>query len=262
MRPYLAMLSARFRSLLQYRAAAVAGLGTQFFWGLIRMMIFLAFLENASSRSPMSQEQVVAYIWLGQAFLMLIPFRGDQELEHMIRTGNVAYEMLRPVDLYAFWYVRGIANRVAPTLLRCLPMLVVATAVGWIRWPAWSVIAVFAAAMGCAVLLSSAVATLMTISLFWTISGEGINRLVFAMMWVFSGIVVPIPMFPDWMQPLLEALPFRGLQDIPARLFIGHIPVTRALPVLAHQMAWTLALILLGRRLMQRGRRRLVVQGG
>ena len=36
MRPYWAVLSARFRMLLQYRAAALAGLGTQVFWGLIR----------------------------------------------------------------------------------------------------------------------------------------------------------------------------------------------------------------------------------
>lgn len=43
MTPYLAILSARFRTLLQYRAAAAAGFGTQLFWGLIRMMIFEAF---------------------------------------------------------------------------------------------------------------------------------------------------------------------------------------------------------------------------
>jgi len=52
-KPYMAVLSARCRMLLQYRAAAVAGFGCQLFWGLIRMMIFQAFYENADAAVPM-----------------------------------------------------------------------------------------------------------------------------------------------------------------------------------------------------------------
>ncbi len=262
MRPYAAVLSARFRLLLQYRAAALAGFGTQLFWGLIRMMIFTAFIEHAADRSPMTLQQVVGYIWLGQAFLMLIPFRGDADIEQQIRTGNVAYEMLRPIDLYLYWYCRGLANRIAPTMLRCVPMLVIATLVGWLHWPDARTLMAFAAAMVGAVLLSSAIGTLMTITFFWTISGQGLNRLVLAVMWVFSGIVVPLPMFPDWLQPVLNALPFRGLQDIPFRLFTGHLPVSQAWHVVLHQLAWTVALVMLGRWLIARASRRLVVQGG
>ncbi len=43
MTPYLAVFSARIRMLLQYRAAAMAGMATQIFWGWIRVMIFAAF---------------------------------------------------------------------------------------------------------------------------------------------------------------------------------------------------------------------------
>jgi len=261
-RAYWTVLSARFRLLLQYRAAALAGLGTQFFWGLIRMMVFAAFLENAGSRSPMSLEQVVAYIWLGQAFLLLIPFRGDAELEDMIRSGNVAYEMLRPVDLYGLWYCRGIANRVAPVLLRCVPMLVVVTLVGWLDWPGLHVLVAFAASLVAAVLLASALGTLMTITLFWTLSGQGINRLVFAAMWMFSGITIPLPLFPEFLQPMLAALPFRGLCDTPLRLFTGHIPLDQAPVAIAHQVASAVGLIVFGRWLMALGTRRLVIQGG
>ena len=35
LQPYRAVVSARFRTLLQYRAAALAGLWTQVFWGLV-----------------------------------------------------------------------------------------------------------------------------------------------------------------------------------------------------------------------------------
>ncbi len=51
---YCAILSARFRMLLQYRAAAFAGFVTQLFWGLIRVMIFSAFYRSSNAPQPMT----------------------------------------------------------------------------------------------------------------------------------------------------------------------------------------------------------------
>ncbi len=248
--------------LLQYRAAAAAGFGCQLFWGLIRMMIFRAFYENSAAAQPMSSEQVTGYVWLGQAFLLLIPFRADRELAEMIRTGNVAYELLRPVDLYSFWYARAIASRVAPTLLRAAPMLVVATLIGWISWPLGPELLAFAAALAGAAALGAAIWVLMTITMFWTIAGEGVAGLVGGAMFLLSGMIVPLPLMPDWLQPVLAWLPFRGLCDVPHRLFVGSLPVGALPAALAHQLAWTAGLVVFGRWLMGRGLRRLVVQGG
>ena len=71
MKAYLAILSSRFLALLQYRAAAVAGVCTQLFFGLVRVMIFDGFYRSSSGPQPMTYDQVVTYIWLGQAMLAL-----------------------------------------------------------------------------------------------------------------------------------------------------------------------------------------------
>ena len=73
MKGYTAVPSARFRTLLQYRAAALAGLGTQLFWGLIRMMIFEAFYRASTSAQPMTIDVVVGYVCLDQAFIVIQP---------------------------------------------------------------------------------------------------------------------------------------------------------------------------------------------
>lgn len=263
MRAYWAIVSARFRTLLQYRAAAFAGLCTQLFWGLIRVMIFSAFYRSTTATQPMSFSQVVTYIWLGQAFLLLIPMRPDEDVQAAIRTGTVAYELVRPLDLYGLWYCRGLAQRIAPTLLRAVPLLVIVVCLGGLKTPpslasglAWAV------AMPGAFLLSTAFTTLMTISLLWTISGDGIARFAPMVMYTFSGMLLPLPLFPGWAQPLLNALPFRDLIDVPFRLYAGNIPPEQIGFVLAHQAVWTVGLILLGRGLLARGARRVVVQGG
>jgi ABC-2 type transport system permease protein len=263
MTPYWAMLSGRFRVLLQYRAAALAGFGTQLFFGYVLVMGYRAFYAAANTPQPMTLEEMITYIWLGQALLGLLPWAADPTIVALVRTGGVAYELLRPVDLYWFWYSRAIAQRTAPTLLRSVPMFVLAFLFLGMRLPpslasgmAW------AAATFCAVLLASAISALTGITLLWTLSGEGLGTLIPAMVTLLSGMLVPIPLLPEWAQPVLNALPFRGVIDIPFRLYLGHIAPTQALPMLALQLAWTAAIILFSRWLLRRGLRRLVVQGG
>ena len=261
-RPYLAVFSARFRLLLQYRSAAAAGVACQFFWGLIRMMIFQAFYENATGSEPLRLDQTISYIWLSQGFIMLLPFRVDGEIAGKIQNGNVAYELLRPSDLYNLWFAREIANRVAPVLLRATPMFIVATLAGWLHWPGPANLAAVVVSLLAATLLSSAICLLMTISMFWTTSGRGINVVLSPLMFLFSGLVVPIPLFPEFFQAVFRTLPFIGLIDLPIRLFVEHLSAEAAVGVLVYQLLWTAGLILAGKLLLQQGLRRLVVQGG
>ena len=113
-----------------------------------------------------------------------------------------------------------------------------------------------------AVLLGGALSNLVNVSLLWTIAGEGTIQMLGICIYVFSGMVIPLPLFPDAFQPILDFMPFRGLADTPFRLYMGHIPASQVWSVVGHQLAWTLALVGLGRFLLYRGTRRLVVQGG
>ena len=90
--------------------------------------------------------------------------------------------------------------------------------------------------------------TILTVSLLWTLSGQGVTQIVTVSVMIFSGSIVPLPFFPDWAQPVLSFLPFRGLVDTPFRLYLGHIPPGDLLLALAHQLAWAITLILLGRQ--------------
>jgi len=260
---YLAMFSVRFRSQLQYRAAALAGLLTQVFWGLMRIMVFTAFYRNSDATPPIALADLVTYVWLSQAMLRLLPWRADPELEALVRTGNVAYELLRPVDLYGLWYCRSLAAQTAPTILRAVPMMVIALLCLGMKGPAtWQAFLAWAVATAAAALLSGAIATFLSITMMWTLSGRGIASLVNAGVWLFSGMVLPLPLYPEWMKPILNLLPFRGLMDTPIRLYLGQVDASAAPGLIAHQFIWIAAIVLLSRMLLNRGKRRLIVQGG
>lgn len=269
--PFWAVVSARYRTLLQYRAAAFAGFATQLFWGAIRLMIFAAFFAAATEPQPMNMTQVIAYVWLGQALLGMLPWNVDADFREQVRDGTVAYDLLRPLDLYAYWFGRTLAVRIAAPTLRGIPMvlfaMVLLPVVGlddWALVPPASVVAFvgFIASLVAAALLATSVTLLAHLSLLWTISGIGMDRILTVLVTIFSGLVVPLPLFPDWLQPFLNWQPFRGLADVPYRIYSGNIPPAEIAGELAFTLVWTLALVLLGRLILVRGVRRMVVQGG
>ena len=269
--PLRAVVSARFRTLLQYRAAAFAGFATQLFWGAIRLMILAAFFAAATEPQPMNLTRVVAYVWLGQALLGMLPWNIDADFRHQVRDGTVAYDLLRPLDLYAYWFGRTLAFRIAVPTLRGIPMVLFAMILlpvaGLSDWalippPSAAAFAGFAVAVVLAALLATAVTLLAHISLLWTISGVGMDRILTVLITVFSGLIVPLPLFPDWLQPILDWQPFRGLADVPYRIYSGNIPPGEIVPELVFILVWTVALVVLGRLILRRGVRRMVIQGG
>ncbi len=275
LRPYLALVSARFRVLLQYRAAAVAGFGTQLFWGAIRLMILSAFYaasrQSTPQPTPMSMADVVDYVWLGQAILAVLPWNIDAEFGLKVRSGAIAYELLRPLDLYASWFATAFAFRTAPMSLRFFPLVTVSMFVlPWLGFGEWALKPpaslayglFFGVSFGLAMLLSTSIQILMHITILWTVSAQGIDRIIPAISMMLSGLIVPLPLYPEWLQPLLVLQPFRGLMDVPFRIYSGHIPLNLAIIEVIGQAIWLCLLVGGGRLLLSRGTRKLVVQGG
>ena len=114
MKKYLSFFRMRFLMGLQYRAAAAAGIVTQFTWGFMELLVFRAFYQADASAFPMSFEAVASYIWLQQAFLALfMAWMMEAEIFSSIVDGNIAYEMCRPIHIYSMWFARSVANRVS-----------------------------------------------------------------------------------------------------------------------------------------------------
>jgi ABC-2 type transport system permease protein len=270
-RAYAAYFSARFRMQLQYRFAALAGIGTQIFFGLINVMVLTAFYSSGERGQPLTYAEAVSYVWLAQSLLLVVPFRLDHEVGGAIISGNVAYELAKPIRLQFAWLARALADRTAPVMLRALPQVVFSALV--LRWVGWSQIALRAPASGGAlavffvsvlagIAVSAALGLVANATLFWTISANGTSLLFSTMVWVLSGITIPLPLFPDWFQPVLSALPFRAMLDTPFRIYLGTLGGGEAWAGIALQIGWAAALFCGGWLMIERGMRRVEIQGG
>lgn len=267
MKKYLAFFRIRFVNGLQYRAAAYAGIATQFAWGGMTILMFWAFYKENAQTFPMSFEQLSTYLWLQQAFLALfMAWFFENDIFNNISNGNIAYELCRPINIYTMWFVRNMASRSSKAVLRSFPILVV---VAFLPVPFGMTLPVSAQAgllfivsilLGFLVLV--AFTMLIYISSFYTISPMGIRILSVSVVEFLSGAIIPLPFLPNKIRTIFELLPFASMQNTPFMIYVGNIEGHEAINSILLQVFWLITLLIVGMLLMHKALKKVVVQGG
>lgn len=266
MKAFIAILRTALKQRLQYRAAALAGISTQLVFGLIYIMVYQAFYRyNPGTQQGMTIAQTTSYVWCAQILYRMIPWSGDGEIQAMMRDGRIAFELARPVDLYWMWFGRATAMRIAPILLNAPFMLLIS---GVLMPQSMRLIMDISqlplglASLALAVMLCATATNLLSCSYFWTISGEGINRIVPIVVSILTGNVVVLEFFPEAIRNFVRTLPFAGMLDTPLRILIGAAAPDEAVRLIALQAVWVAVMSAMGMLLMRRGVRKCMIQGG
>ncbi len=264
---YWSFFRMRFIAGLQYRAAAIAGISTQFIWGGMSILMYKAFYEVNSGAFPMTFQALASYLWLQQAFLAFFTvWIFENEIFRTITEGGIAYELCRPFDIYDMWFTRSMANRLSKTVLRCLPILIFAGFLPepyGIRPPADLITLLwFLLTSVLGFLVVVAFCMLVYITTFFTYSPIGVRMVAVSVVEFFAGMVIPIPFLPDGIRQVVELLPFAAMQNVPLRIYSGDIKGIEVLWKVGLQLFWLIILVWLGKRIVALALRRAVVQGG
>lgn len=267
MRVYLSFFRMRFVNGLQYRVAALAGVVTQFAWGGLSILAFRAFYESNPDGFPMDFQSLSSYLWLQQAFLALfMTWFFENELFELISSGNIVYELCKPQDIYKMWFVRNVANRLAKALLRCVPVLLVASLLpapyGLVLPSDFLQFIWFVLTMGLSLMVVVSFSMLIYISTFYTISSMGIRIISSSLVEFLSGGIIPLLFLPTGLRTVLELLPFASMQNVPFRIYTGDIRGIGILQMVCLQIFWIVILVVIGKIMMNMALKRVIVQGG
>ena len=251
----------------QYRTAAWAGISTQAVWGLLYVLLYRALYLAAPERLPMEIQALCSYVWVQQAFFSVWnPYAWEGELFSAVQTGTVAYELLRPADLYTMWTARTLALRLSRGALRCPPIILLGLllpapyglrlTIGPAAWGAFLLSFLLTLFLCCCL-------TMLCYGLtFYATDPKGIISIFAALSEFLSGGALPLPFFPPLLRRIAELSPFGSLQNVPLRIFGGDIAGADILPALALQLFWCVVLAAGGYALLRRGLRRAVIAGG
>ncbi|GEM49012.1 ABC transporter permease [Deinococcus cellulosilyticus] len=248
---------------ITYRAAAIAGLTTNLFFGFIKAAMVVAFYQNTSSLSGMDEKAAVTYTVVTQALLGFLSIFGTFDLMRTIYRGEVATDLLKPISFFGLWMARDFGQSVAQLVLRGSVILLVYGLFMDMDFPSslmqW-VCTIVSLLLGWTVWFT--VRFLVNLTAFWSPDARGIARLCYAVTMFLSGLLMPLRLYPEWVQEFAAWTPFPYVLNTPMEVYTGVISGMDLLPALALQVLWLVVLLLLTQVIWNQASRRLMVLGG
>jgi ABC-2 type transport system permease protein len=244
---------------LTYRAATLAGLVTNIFFGVLRASVLLAFLGSSQGAVlGWNAQDVVTYVALTQAVMVFVAIFGWSELMNTVYRGEVAGELLRPVGLFFFWFAQDVGRAATALLTRGLPILLVCGLFFQIKMP--SNLGLLGLTLALGLWVSFAFRFLVNLVAFWSPDARGMARFAFVFAQFASGFLMPLRFFPEWVQTALSYTPFPHIMNTMIEIYIGSHP--KPLEALLTQALWAVGLTVLAQMVLVFATRRLTILGG
>lgn len=263
MRLFWELVKLSFQRQLTYRAAMLAGLATNIFFGLLRAAVLLALYGARTEVVGMSVRDAITYTALTQGIIAYLMIFGWYDLMNSVASGEVAADLLKPLSYFRFWLAQDLGRALVALFLRGATILLFYALIFDITLP-HSVGTWFAltGALGLSWFIGFAWRFLVNLSAFWTPNAKGVGRFAFGLAWVLSGFFMPLRFFPNWFITLCNLTPFPAMVNTNIEIYLGLLTGAALWKALLMQVFWAAALALLCHVILRRGIRHLVVQGG
>ena len=253
-----------YRRESRYLAAALAGLVANATFGLIKAAVLLGAAEAAGGTvAGYDAGTLSAYVWLSQGMLGAMLLFGTAEIADRIRTGDVAVDLTRPVDIQAAHLATDLGRATFTFLPRGLPSVAIGLLFVGMTMPTTVlpyVVGFVSLYLGIA--LSFLCRFALNLAGFWIIETRGLLTVYSVASSFLAGLFVPVPLFPDWLRAIALSTPFPSIMMTPIDILSGRIGGIDAAIALAVQLGWILLLGVAGHLLLAAGQRKLEVQGG
>jgi len=209
------------RSNLAYAGEAAA---RTLFLGVI-LFVFLqlwkvTYAETGAARlGGLTLVEMLWYLAMTECMTLSAP-RVAWEVDQDVRTGALAVQLIRPISYPLYRLSVSLGERAVRYLMcAAVASAVTLALVGPIGVSAKG-IAVFAAALPLAFLLDLLAYFLIGLGAFWLEDTTGLTLIYSRVTMVLGGMLLPIELFPDALQPVARVLPFALVMYGPARLLV------------------------------------------
>ena len=258
-RAHAATFACSFRERLRYPAES---LGFAVF--LPALLFVFASLWTATSRAhPLggwTPARLVLYLLVTELVTMS-PGWAHQAIAASVRSGDVAGDLLRPVHWVPMQLARTLGNACARFLILLAAGSVALVALfGAPRLDVRGVVAV-SVLLPLAIALDCCARVLVGLLAFWFEESSPFFWIWQKLAFVMGGLMIPLDLYPPWLQSAAACLPFSAMIYGPARALVA-FDAHEAASALARLLAWLAVAVLLLTLTFSRASRRLALNGG
>lgn len=171
--------------------------------------------------------------------------------------------MIRPYNYVLVKFMQGLGEGMFRFLLFMIPGMAIAMLLFPVTLPSDPVAWVgFLVMLFFSFLINTQINIITGLTAFFIENNEGMMRMKRVVVDLFSGLILPISLFPGWLATIAQWMPFQAITYLPGSVFTGRVKGVGIWNVLGIQIIWLVVLLVPMIIIWRLARRRLFVQGG
>lgn len=220
------------------------------------------FLSNGQIGNSFSSTETLSYILMVNLVYTFMFGNVISWINDQIRTGNILYDLLRPVNYCFLSASRYIGETIINICFKTIPMILVSL----IFWRKWMVFndhwLWFSISLLLGYLINYFYSYIIGLLAFWLIESWPLNMFLSAIYKLMSGMWIPVFLFPDSLKKVSAFMPYKYIYSTPVMIITNEMSSVEIYIELGIQFFWLIFIVLLMLIVWKAGKRHLVIQGG
>jgi ABC-2 type transport system permease protein len=227
---------------------------------LLRMVWIALYARNAAP-SELPLHSIITYSTVALLMGLVMDIDQTRALHDKLHDGSIATDFMKPISVPLYLFADGSGEVLFHAVL-IVPSLVLALVIVHIDVPSIPVLAAFFVSFFLGYLVGFCVNFILNCIAFWTLEIHAARLIVTWVTDLFGGEIIPLVIFPAFLQRIAFGLPFAAMFSTPLLIYVGVIKPARYLEVIGLQAFWLVVLAAAATVMWRAGAKRVIVQGG
>lgn len=218
---FAAFVRIAFKSNFAYRSSVLMG----FLGSIFSIIVQIAIWQYVFRKDTAMSLYMTAYVVLSQFIRIMHKNDISSKIGYNVASGNFVIDLIKPVDTNMTYWSMSMGTMLADIFTMGLPILLIFSfAFVYIKFSLTKVVAFLTICiMNC--ILLRLMYILIGYLAFIVIEIWPFSRMLEDTIRFFSGAIIPIAFFPDWLKFISEVLPFHLIYSFPIRIILEELPV-------------------------------------
>ena len=229
---------------------------------VVYISVWKAIYNQTGDAGGFTINQMVTYYILVTAIKSFALWGINEDMAHSIRNGKINKELLNPLTYFEYYFginlgeisfafIVGLATSIICSLIWGLSVpinllnLLLTILVIILGIPITFFIQMIVGTVG-----------------FYSSSIWGMQILRVSVISIFSGVIAPITLFPNWFQRLANILPFKELVYTPVNIWLGQTQISEIIFVIVKQILWGVLLYIVAKIFFNHAIKKITINGG
>lgn len=260
---YLSVAKVTMQNTLAYRFNYVMTLVASFIFILSMFYLWKSIYVGRTELAGFTWDQMKTYLFITFLSNTLVSWYSETRISRKIIDGSVAMDLVKPIDFQKARLSETIGSSLVEGWIAAIIITIFIVIYGGILIPGDTLtIILFLFSLIISLGIKFGIVYAFSLLCFWTTSSMGIAWSRAAITNLFSGALIPLTFFPEWLQSLSYALPFQGIVFIPASIFLGKIHGMEIIQLIGLQLFWVIVLWIVGKLIWNWAVRQVTIHGG